>query len=197
MFQIHVWILEKNRICKEYLLILCTDLIMREQLFMSLSCHFGLYVQWLHTNSGCSNQDLTDRFSFFTLHSMMKYISVRIVQEWHLIGFLENWVLLKPVLCGVGDVALLIFLHVQTQSNRICKFHVILLWLRLPKIPLFPDLYCLFFKWMIFYTFVHAIFLQVNCTCALLIVKYPRGLKFISEPNKGIKILLFEWNCFT
>jgi hypothetical protein len=37
----------------------------------------------------------------------------------------ENWVLLKPVLGGVRDVALIHYPHAQTQSNQVCNFHVI------------------------------------------------------------------------
>jgi hypothetical protein len=41
----------------------------------------------------------------------------------------ENRVPLKALLGGVKDVALI----VQAQSNRVCKFHIILLFLMLPR----------------------------------------------------------------
>jgi hypothetical protein len=43
----------------------------------------------------------------------------------------ENWVPLKPVLWACGMLHLFIISHVQTQSNQVCNFHVILLWLML------------------------------------------------------------------
>jgi hypothetical protein len=45
----------------------------------------------------------------------------------------ENWVSLKPALAAMGMLHLFITPHVQTQSNRVCDFHVILLWLMLPR----------------------------------------------------------------
>jgi hypothetical protein len=39
----------------------------------------------------------------------------------------ENWVRLRPLQAGVRDVAFFIILPVQTQSNLVCSFRVILL----------------------------------------------------------------------
>jgi hypothetical protein len=52
----------------------------------------------------------------------------------------ESWVPLKPVLGGVKDEELFFIIpHVQIQSNRICNFHVILLYLLLRWITSLPD----------------------------------------------------------
>jgi hypothetical protein len=52
---------------------------------------------------------------------------------------IENWIPLKPVLGSVRDVALYVIPHVQTQSSKVCSSLVILLWLMLRGITLFPD----------------------------------------------------------
>jgi hypothetical protein len=48
----------------------------------------------------------------------------------------KNWVTLKSVLGGVMVVALFSLSYVQTQSNRICNFHV-MLFLIIPRVHYF------------------------------------------------------------
>jgi hypothetical protein len=88
---------------------------------LSLLILFIIYDYIFFSKVNVASSALVVMFSFSYVLLMPALLSV------------DNWVSLKPVLEAWGMLHLFIISYVQTQSNRVCNFHGILLWFMLPR----------------------------------------------------------------
>jgi hypothetical protein len=120
------WTIPRNRLHWP----ICTGLTVYSVLFMSFNTIFCLRRTFKSSN-----------FPFYTccfgINHCIALLPSLVFVVW-LSFVLSLWVLLKQVLGAWGMLHFFIIPQVLTQSNRVCNFHVILLWFKFPKDHTFP-----------------------------------------------------------